>query len=248
MSEYAGLPRSKSLKDLDNTGTLFEGLDQPESHARKLGGRAVRSSQIIEHPQTIEGLKARHHLGEHADERESAYHELGGNRTEYDNLSLFDQLAEDFQPWMTDVDLAMNHYGLHEQSPETIQAMTKADQKKLALHVDALMARMATAHRLIGATEGNVSEHQFLERRYGARRTPEEMIAYMPVLEKLNRAIHEQHVLNALHQAAPELFKLTPHERNERYGRNIRKYGHVQTGYDRNHKLRTEQPKQTDRP
>ena len=246
MSEYpAGSPRLPSLEDLDHTGTLFEDLPRTPQADGALGKRAVRQAvKIVAHPHTTTELKARHHLQEgHDEERQDAYRELGGNPTDYDSLPLFDQLAEDFEPWMTDIDMAINRLGLHELASDTIARMTKADQRLLAMHVDALLERMEAALRLIGASAGDVSLYSFLEKRYGAKRTPEEMLNYMPLLKRLHKAIHEQHIIGALHTAAPDVFAGSRQQRNERYNRYLRSHtGPIAVGYDDNAKPRVEKP------
>lgn len=244
MSEYpAGSPRPTPFEDLDHTGTLFEGLDMAKT-SNRLGERAVRHTpRIIAHPHTTGELKARHYLDEGGDDaREDPYYELGGNPTEYDKLPLFDQLAEDFQPWMTDVDIAINRLGLHEIGTDTIKHMTKPDQRLLAMHVDALLERIGTAQRLIGAAEGDVSTHAFLEKRYGTRRTAKEMLDYMPVLKRLNKAIHERHIIGVLHEVAPDVFAGSRDERNRKYNQYLSRHiGSISVGYDEKAKLRVEQ-------
>lgn len=247
MSEYTGAsPSHPPFDKLDHTGTLFEDLAEGQaSGARQLGSRAVRRvATVVSHPPTTTELKARHHPHEDTEEpRDDAYRELGGNQSVYDDrLPLFDQLADDFEPWMTDIHIAVNRLALHEIASDTIMRMTKADQRLLAMHVDALLERIATAHRLIGAADGNVSAYGFLEKRYGSRRTPEELIAYMPTLERLREAINERHIMGALHRAAPEVFANSREVRNKRYNAYLRRrQGPIDVGYDSSGKLRVQE-------
>lgn len=236
MSEYTEAPRPKPLKELDHTGTLFESLEQtPHHHTRKLGSRAIR---IVAHPHTIQELREHHE--EPQDKRETPYDELGGHRSADDERSQFEKIADEAQPWMTDVAIAVDWYGLHELRGEAIQAMTQDDRRVLALHVDGLIERMSAAHRLIGAGAGDVGTHQFLEKRYGKQRTPEEMLAYMKTLEDLRQAIRAQGVIGALHRAEQKLFSLSQRERDKKYKDDVENHGHIRVVYDQHRKARVQ--------
>lgn len=199
---------------------------------------SVRRERKHHYPLTVEQRQAlqQQRLGQRALDAvllDRPYQELGGHKAgAFDNQvdDPFESLIDGCEYWMRDVRLAVDRYGVPELTTVGIHAMTKVDQKVLALHFDGFMARLRAAYRLIAAADGEVRAYPLLEQRYG-QRSHDEMIAYLAVLKELNIALHANGVAQALHavahRASPDRDK-----REKMRKRDDENHGHVQVFFD----------------
>ena len=243
MSEYMRqTPPAKTLDNIDHTGTLFEALHPAQTPPVPPSPPIVaakRRQRIHEHrhPLTIEQRQERiaRRCGQEAIDLalDRPYHDLGGHASDaFEELAgdPFEALVEKAEPWMRDIRLVVDRYGVPELTVPEIGAMTKPDQKALALHFDGFMVRLKAAHRLIAAADGDVTAYAVLERRYG-KRTREEMIAYLPILEELHEALHERGIAQELRRVAYEVAP-DSNKREEMRRRDDRLHGYPQVFFD----------------
>lgn len=199
---------------IDHTGTLFEQFieEEPVLDLDPIADEFDEMAQEKFHyPLTIEQQEARirHNLGQRAvnelNNRDSPYGELGGHLpdTLQDKIDAnFEALIDNFQPWMRDIRVAFDRYGIGELTTEGIAVMSDADRKVLALHIDGFLDRISTARRLIKLADGDVRFYSQLEDWYGKSRTHDEMIDYSSRLRTLTATLDLTGVAQSLSREA----------------------------------------------
>lgn len=203
MSEYASgynnLPESpQEVTDyLQNVeGTLFEDVAP-----RQIGVRAIESAATDQPPaqrapftatewsvraarQRMQQVEAQY------DQPETPYDELGGRRNEPTTAERIETVLQGYEPWMRDIEVAVERYGLLELTRESVAAMTKKDRDTLALYVDGFREGLHSARMLIHDHEGDVGAVDFFS-KYG-RHEPAEMRAYSQRLAALEELLNTQ--------------------------------------------------------
>lgn len=225
MSEYAAghrpTPEHLSFDELDHTGTLFEGrasgttsiesLDTspepapqvapdltprwhyPEKTAERQSREALLGVLAVAAHQDDEpsGSRAYSELGG-GHGQEDAYRRAAGERSKPENLEI---ILTDYEPWMRDVTLAVERYGLLDMGPDDVERMTQHDREVLSLYVDGYMEGLASIKQLIVQFEGVADRHDFFNKYTTTDKgapTPEEFNSYLHTLDALSQVIHQQ--------------------------------------------------------
>ncbi|MFI5212720.1 MAG: hypothetical protein ACHQTE_02040 [Candidatus Saccharimonadales bacterium] len=169
----------------------------------------------------------------------TAYEELGGGlrqanvEQELSREQPFDEVLRAYKPWMRDINLAVEKYGVLELTLDGIDAMTKDNRKILAIHFDEYMDRLRTSHRLIYAADGDVRHYDLLAKHYNKdnTRTREEMIRYAHVLESLNVALQSTGIPHKLHSIAHTI-EPNAAKRSLRHKSDDQRHGDMQVVFD----------------
>lgn len=203
-----------ALERLDHTGTLFENfVEEKDTTKDDFATDEIdeMAQEKFHYPLTIEQQEARikYNLAQRAigalNDRDSPYGELGGHPPDTFQEQIdanFESLIDNFQPWMRDIRLAFDRYGINELTTEGIAAMSEGDRKVLALHIDGFLDRIGTARRLIKLADGDVRFYSQLEDWYGKDRTQDEMISYSARLKTLTTTLDSIGVVQSLNRTA----------------------------------------------
>lgn len=235
------LPRV--FEHIDHRGTLFEDFAEQKT---VLEDDPVTdeideiAQEKFHYPLTIEQQEARikHNLAQRAigslADRDSPYGELGGHLpdTLQDQIDAnFDLLIDNFRPWMRDIRLAFDRYGLNEITTEGIAAMSNVDRRVLSLHIEGFLERVGVASRLIKWADGDVRFYSQLQEWYGGDRNQAEMIDYASLLETLTTTLASSGVSQALQQAA---LSVSPSQKKRQAIRrkDDKSHGHPQVVFD----------------
>lgn len=229
MSEYAAGYRQTPRAIFETEGTLFEGNEDllgfeiaPASSREALGVVATKymiREDLAPAEQVNMPLTAEHEdvpvfrypkqitdyqqFFENSEiEEGSVYDELGGRQ-----FNLYQDLFEGYQPWMRDVRVAVERYGLLEMSRSDVAAMTQKDQRILGLYVDGFAEGLTSIKRLIEQYEGDVTRHEFFNKYClnGYRPTVQEMRHYGQRVGLLERALRERGGYGQLLQVARDV-------------------------------------------
>lgn len=233
-----------ALEHIDHTETLFEELVEvgkvPKDDSDVSEIDDTLAQEHSHYPLTIEQQQARikYNLAQRAIgalyDRDSPYGELGGHPpdTLQDQIDAnFESLIDDFQPWMRDIRIAFDRYGISELTTEGIAVMTDADRKVLALHMDGFLDRIGMARRLIKLADGDVRFYSQLEDWYGKSRTHDEMIDYSSRLRALAMTLDLTGVAQSLNR---EAFLVSSKQVNREKARrkDDKIHGHPQVVFD----------------
>lgn len=219
---------SPSFDQLDHTGTLFEGrvpVATQSVEERAPNNASTSLPQTTEqragktYPELISQRQsskigvfvvARYEDDKAGDdERVSPHHELGGLITHSDRLAEAEHSREEnlahvldaYQPWMRDVTLAVERYGLIDMTPDDVKQMTQSDKNILSLYVDGFMEGLSSIKQLISQFEGVAERHEFFDKYSKTSHktpTPGEFMAYGQTLEALSQLIRQQSAAESL--------------------------------------------------
>lgn len=122
-------------------------------------------------------------------EATDAYAELGGgissHREAAPSLALENVLDEDYEPWMLDVRLAVEQFGVVDFSPSELRAMKSEDFQKYSLYFYNFLQSIDMHANLIIGAEGRTDiDGGALRDRFGER-APEELNKYLNTLKWL---------------------------------------------------------------
>lgn len=200
MSTYASgsnNPAERPLRDAPQQEVLFN--YPPVDVPRQLGAAAVTGTLAeterttpFRFPLTVTEQLRQARMAEGVMPRtiESAYDELGGHAHPMTCAEQTERALDGYEPWMRDIHVAVERYGLLELTAQSVAAMTQKDRDTLALYVDGFREGLRSARQLIASKDGDVRFDDFFTKYQ--RHTPAEMIAYGQRLAALQELLDAQ--------------------------------------------------------
>lgn len=140
-----------------------------------------------------------------AAERMTPYEELGGHRYPQEARDGgLNEVLRRYQPWMRDVAVGIERYGLLDMNPGDVDRMTVADRELLALYVDGFMSGLTTVKRLIAGYAELPTDHEFIVSKYNphGERTKQELLDYRGTIDLFGEALKQKGVAGRLQQVA----------------------------------------------
>lgn len=117
----------------------------------------------------------------------SIYDELGGHQhnPRLDEDQLLDGVIRGAEPWMLEVNDAVERFGLNEITAQDILSMKKIDRAKFLVHFRRFYQLLCARQNLIERTNGNNEEYWQLTSDYGTEKNQDEMLEYARKLKHL---------------------------------------------------------------
>ena len=131
---------------------------------------------------------------------DTAYSELGG-AVDFDVRY---QLLSSYKPWMRDIQIAVEEYGLFDMTAADVEHMTVKDRDILALYVDGFHDKLLSTKMLIRTFRSDVVGQPYMDRykTKGYRPTSSELVSYQTQLYQLETVLSLQGACKKLVECA----------------------------------------------